>query len=137
MVKILRIPKSANVLDSTCGMSRFFNFIPEETRLNGLDINWEAVEVSRKLFPDAFFNSRDVFRTQYYAHYNTIQYSIGNPPFNLRQRGYWNHPLASQSNEEDGGAGVLLSQNAYVYNNAHYLCEGGIAFFIVPATWLT
>ena len=137
MVKILRIPKSANVIDSTCGMSRFFNFIPNETRLNGLDVNWEAIEVSRKLFPDAFFNSRDVFRTQYYAHYNTIQYSIGNPPFNLRQRGYWNHPLASQSDQEDGGSGTLLSQNAYVYNNAHYLVEGGIAFFIVPATWLT
>ena len=137
MVKILRIPKSANVIDSTCGMSRFFNFIPNETRLNGLDVNWEAVEVSRKLFPDAFFNSRDVFRTQYYAHYNTIQYSIGNPPFNLRQKGYWNHPLASQSDQEDGGSGTLLSQNAYVYNNAHYLVEGGIAFFIVPATWLT
>lgn len=136
MVKILCIPKTAKVMDSTCGMGRFFNFIPNETRLCGFDTNYESLDAARKLFPEATIQNRDIFRTIFFNQFGAIQYSIGNPPFNLQQSGNWHHPLATQQDEEEGGNGILLSQNAYVYDNTHYLIEGGIAFFIVPTSWL-
>lgn len=136
MVKILKIPRTANVVDSTCGMARFFNYIPNEKRLFGFDVNYDSAMVAKKLFPECTANQRDIFYTGLRAQYGIMQYSIGNPPFNLSQPGNWAHPLASQNDEEEGGNGRLLSQNAYVFNNTGYLVPGGVAFFIVPATWL-
>lgn len=72
----------------------------------------------------------------FFNQWGAIQYSIGNPPFNLQQSGNWYHALATQSDEEEGGKGNLLSQNSYVYANSQYLVPGGVSFFIVPMTWL-
>lgn len=66
----------------------------------------------------------------------TVAYNIGNPPFNIAFKGMWHHPLATQADEEEGGEGILLSQNAYVFHTTQYLMPGGVSFFIVPHTWL-
>lgn len=66
----------------------------------------------------------------------TVAYNIGNPPFNIAFKGMWHHPLATQADEEQGGEGILLSQNAYVFHTTQYLMPGGVSFFIVPQTWL-
>lgn len=53
MVQLLRLPDSVKVMDATCGMGRFFNFIPNETRIYGLDNSWDNLKVVNKLYPDA------------------------------------------------------------------------------------
>lgn len=137
MVKLLQIPVSSNVIDFTAGMGRFFNFIPKERRLYSLDENYDSAKVVWKLFPEIFTGTRDVFNMNLYSHHNVMQYSIWNPPFNLTRRFMWHHPLATQTDQESGGNGLLLSQDAYIFNTWNYLVDGGIAFFIVPDTWLT
>lgn len=53
MVQLLRLPDSVKVIDITCGMGRFFNFIPNETRIYGCDNSWENLDVCKRLYPDA------------------------------------------------------------------------------------
>lgn len=53
MVQLLRLPDSVKVMDATCGMGRFFNFIPNETRIYGLDNSWENIDVCKRLYPEA------------------------------------------------------------------------------------
>lgn len=133
---MLRIPSTSNVIDMTCGMGRFFNFIPHEKRIYGYDKDYEALVAPCKLFKDANIDSRDIFSMSLYAQHSTMQYSLGNPPFNLKKGYNWYHPLATQKDEENGGGGLLLSQDSYIFNTWNYLIEGGIAFFIVPESWL-
>lgn len=137
MVKILRIPKTANVIDFTAGMGRFFNFIENEERIYGYDVSFDNTRIMNKLYPamkSAY--TRDVFKMNLYSDNGAMQYSIGNPPFNLVEYHMWHHPLATQIDEEDGGKGIVLSQNAYLHNTFNYLVPGGISFFIVPDSWL-
>lgn len=140
MVQLLRLPDSVKVMDTTCGMGRFFNFIPNETRIYGLDNSWENIDVCKRLYPEAAktlnFRHNDLSERAMWLHMGTVAYNIGNPPFNIAFKGMWHHPLATQADEEQGGEGILLSQNAYVFHTTQYLMPGGVSFFIVPQTWL-
>jgi len=140
MVKILQIPMSAKVMDPTAGVGRFFNFIPNELRLYGFDNDYEANHVRYTLFPGINENksvhwNRDIFDGPY--SWEGIQYVIGNPPFNLTRMYQFSHPLASQTDEEEGGKGILLSQNSFLFSTSKSLTPGGISFFIAPATYLS
>jgi len=42
----------------TCGMGRFFNYIPNEKRLYGLDVDEKALEIGKILFPEATIRLR-------------------------------------------------------------------------------
>ena len=140
MVQLLRLPDSVKVIDITCGMGRFFNFIPNETRIYGCDNSWENLDVCKRLYPDAGktgnFRHNDLSERAMWLHMATVAYNIGNPPFNIAFKGMWHHPLATQADEEQGGEGILLSQNAYMFHTTQYLMPGGVSFFIVPQTWL-
>lgn len=141
MVQLLQLPESVKVIDATMGMGRFFNFIPNESRIYGMDNSWENIDVCNRLYPDAAktlnFRNHDLRDRVMAMHIGTVAYNIGNPPFNIAFKGMWYHPLATQANEEEGGEGILLSQNAYVFHTTQYLMPGGVSFFIVPQTWLT
>lgn len=135
MMNLCAPRKESKIMDITCGMGRVFNFAPNENNCYGMDIDFSVCQVARKLFPQAFI-SQTSLDNERRTWFNMMDYSIGNPPFNITFAGHWNNPMASQTNEEDGGEGRILSQNMYLDKTNYYLRSGGISVFVVPATWL-
>lgn len=53
IAKCINPAKDALVADLTCGMGRFFNFLPTESNLYGCELDNKAYKVAKHLFPTA------------------------------------------------------------------------------------
>ncbi len=102
------------VLDMCCGMGNFFNFLPNPYNAYGFDIDPDAVNVARFLYPNAHISVADI-RT--YEKEERFDILIGNPPFNL---------------DFDG-----IPSQFYYCNKAYWMLNpAGLLLLIVPATFL-
>lgn len=135
MVHLVNPYTESRVIDINCGMWRVFNYIENESNCYWIELDSDCVSRARKLFPGACVMYSD-FRWPATRFRNSMDYSIGNPPFNLVFGWYYDHALASSTNEEDWGKGNILSQDLYVDQTNWYLREWGISIFVVPETWL-
>lgn len=139
IVKVLEVEKKARVADIACGMGRFFNWLPER-ECYGRDISIGADLVAAKCFPNAKVRtcgmqslgseSFDSLPNEF------MDYCVGNPPFNIQFENFHDHELATQTNAEESGKGIVLSQNMYLFITEQILKYGGTNALIVPATWL-
>lgn len=66
-----------------------------------MDIDEKAINIARKTFPDANFRERNMYRLMDWR-MGDFDYILGNPPFNITDNGHYDHPLASNADEEDG-----------------------------------
>lgn len=93
---------------------KFFNFLPNPYNAYGFDIDPDAVNVARFLYPNAHISVADI-RT--YETEERFDILIGNPPFNL---------------DFDG-----IPSQFYYCNKAYWMLNpAGLLLLIVPATFL-
>lgn len=102
IAKLISPNAESTILDMTCGTGRLLNFYPNQNRLIGHDIDSNALFVAKKLYPNADIRTRSLTEPMGYL-MNTIDYCIGNPPFNIVFNGYYSNPLSTDTEEEDGG----------------------------------
>ncbi len=119
LVEILGIEEHELVFDPSCGKGSFFNVIPFEERLYGVDIDADAVAVARYCFPHATVTQGDL-GTCVPPH--RMDVVIGNPPFNLRL-------------EFDDK--TMNSQDVFVRRANSWLKTGGLFAFVAPNTFLS
>jgi SAM-dependent methyltransferase len=124
IVEMLEIEPGKKVADICCGMGQFFNHL-KGCELHGIEIEDNAFQIDRKLYPHASIEHRDM---RYMRSIPPQDYIVGNPPFNLVWEDKTN-PLRSSADK-------VVSQDFYVYQCHTVLKEGGFLAFICPATWL-
>jgi len=106
------------VMDLTGGAGVFINSCPAEHNFYLNEIDTNAVNVSRFLYPDAKITQGDI--REYYPD-NKADIVVGNPPFNLD----WYY-----------GCNKYLSQLYYCIKAADVLNPGGLLALIVPSSFL-
>ena len=101
------------------GIGHFFNHLEGEARLYGNEIDSNAVDVAKFLYPEANISKGDM---AYYEPGIKFDWIIGNPPFNLRlfYRGR-----------------IMSSQMVFCTKAAEILKPGGILSFVVPVAFLS
>lgn len=114
IVKSLQPSEDLQIADLSCGSGNFFNYLPNERNLYGIELDPNAHAVAKKLYPKATIVMGDFTEVVPTSDFDMI---IGNPPFNLRT------PLG-------------LSQWAFVLQAKKYLKAGGLLCFICPKTFL-
>lgn len=77
IISSLKLSSRDLIADLTCGMGRFFNFVPVESNAYGCELDIRAYKVAHFLFPDANIECRDL-RT--YQPAVRFDYVVGNPP---------------------------------------------------------
>ncbi|MDR2982927.1 MAG: SAM-dependent methyltransferase, partial [Puniceicoccales bacterium] len=102
------------VADLTCGHGSFFNCLPNEKRLIGIELEENAWKVAKFLYPDAQIRHADIME---WVPSEAADIVIGNPPFGLR----W-----IMRGEE------MKSEYCYCVRAADVLVPGGILAVIVP-----
>ena len=80
LMACLDINKQELVTDLTCGIGNFFNFAPVEENIYGCEIDPKAYKVAHYLYPKANLERGDI---RNYESPMKMDYSVGNPPFNL------------------------------------------------------
>lgn len=118
--KCLNPSEDALVADLTCGMGRFFNFMPSETNLYGCELDSKAYKIAKHLFPSANITNTDIRSYQPSVRFD---YVVGNPPYNLN---WW---------IDDGKR--ILSQLYYCIKSWELLKPYGILAVIMPLSFLT
>ena len=114
MVEMANPQPTDMVLDICCGMGNFFNFLPNQHNAYGFDIDPNAIQVAKHLYPDANIQVANLCTHSFEERFDIV---IGNPPFNL---------------DFDG----VLSQ-FYYCNRAYWaLNPAGIFIMIVPQSFL-
>lgn len=106
------------VADLTCGMGNFFNFMPNETNIYGVEIDIKAYKVSKYLYPEANLAAEDI---RFYNPDVRFDIVFGNPPFNLKWK---------------VGKDEYLSQLYYCIKSYELLKPGGLMALIVPNSFL-
>lgn len=114
IIQALQPPSRFKIADITCGKGSFFNYLPQETDLFGNELDPDAFEVCRYLFPQVHLQNQDFLR---YSPGHVMDMIIGNPPFNIRT--------------EEGN-----SQFAFVKKARTLLNYGGLLAFIIPVSFL-
>jgi len=114
IVRTMRPPDHFKVADITCGKGSFFNFLPVESNIYGNELDVDAYEVCRFLFPNSHLTNKDFLFYQPGVHLDMI---LGNPPFNIHT--------------DDG-----TSQMAFLKKAQQLLNYGGLMAFIVPVSFL-
>lgn len=88
-----------------------------------MEEDWDARQIAYNAF-----NKATIWRQSFLDYMSFkregISYLIGNPPFNISFSRYYDHPLSTDSDEEDGGKGHLLSQNHFIKCCEYYLEAG-------------
>lgn len=84
MVELLAPTESEMVLDMCCGMGNFFNWLPNQHNAHGFDVDGNAVNVARYLYPDTDIQKVDIELYRPDVRFDCV---IGNPPFNLKFNG--------------------------------------------------
>ena len=118
LMACLNINKQELVTDLTCGMGNFFNFAPVEENIYGCEIDPKAYKVAHYLYPKANLERGDI---RNYESPMKMDYSVGNPPFNL---------AFNFQNES------ILSQLYFCQKSAQVLKPLGIMAIIVPMSFL-
>lgn len=118
LMACLDINKQELVTDLTCGMGNFFNFAPVEENIYGCEIDPKAYKVAHYLYPKANLERGDI---RNYESPMKMDYSVGNPPFNL---------AFNFQNES------ILSQLYFCQKSAQVLKPLGIMAIIVPMSFL-
>jgi len=103
------------VADLACGSGNFFNYLPNDCKVYGNELDSDAFTVCRFLYPDVELTQGDF--TQY-APQVRFDLVTGNPPFNL--------------DTDDG-----TSQYAYIRKAESLLQYGGLLAIIVPQAFLS
>ncbi|SMO91982.1 HsdM family class I SAM-dependent methyltransferase [Melghirimyces algeriensis] len=78
IVDALQIPKGSRVLEPSCGSGVFFEHIPDDCKITGLELDTTSAKVASMIYPDAEVitgNALEHKRRDYY------DFVIGNPPF--------------------------------------------------------
>lgn len=120
IAKCINPSKDALVADLTCGMGRFFNFLPTESNLYGCELDNKAYKVAKHLFPTANITNADI---RSYEPTVRFDYVVGNPPYNLN---WW---------VNDGKR--VVSQLFYCIKSAELLKPYGILAVITPQSFLS
>ena len=82
IVNLCEINKEVKVMDPNCGTGRFFNWLPEEMNVKGIEIDIDACLVARMAFSNATICSQSFLK--YQSHWrDDMSYIVGNPPFNI------------------------------------------------------
>ncbi|MDQ0107479.1 putative RNA methylase [Chitinophaga terrae (ex Kim and Jung 2007)] len=114
IVEALRPPAGYNVVDLTCGVGVFFNYMPEGCSLYGNELDHEAYTVCKFLYPHVTLTHGDMLDYDADVPFDLV---IGNPPFHLQTR--------------EG-----TSHMAYLKKSAQLLNPDGLIAVIVPASFL-
>lgn len=114
IIQSLRPPTTFIIADITCGKGSFFNHLPDEGHIYGNELDNDAFEVCKYLFPNAHLQNTDFL---YYDPGVKMDMIIGNPPFNLKT--------------EEG-----TSQFAFVKKSYQLLKYDGLLAFIAPLSFL-
>jgi predicted RNA methylase len=114
IVRAIRPPIHFRIADITCGIGNFYNHLPVESNVYGNELDPDAFEVCRYLFPEAHLENKD-FRQ--YEPGQRMDLILGNPPFNIQL--------------EEGS-----SQFLFVRKACELLTYGGLLAFIVPVSFL-
>ncbi|MDR2882901.1 MAG: N-6 DNA methylase [Alistipes sp.] len=114
MVELLAPESTEMILDMCCGMGNFFNWLPNRHNAYGFDVDGNAVNVARFLYPEANLQKCDIVQYRPEQRFDAV---IGNPPFNLKFDGE-------------------LSQFYYMTKAHEVLNPAGILMMIVPKTFL-
>jgi Type I restriction-modification system methyltransferase subunit len=122
---VLEITDTSSVCDPTCGHGAWFNHIPDGALMLGNEIDADAAEVAKFLYPTAMISTDDI-RTYTPA---PVTHILGNPPFGLR----WLAPGCPMANDK----GEARSEDVFLWFVANHLRMGGLAAVVVPSGWLT
>lgn len=118
LIDCLGIKENETVLDLTCGKGDLFNFLPNKNNIYGNELDINAYNVCRYLYPNANITHGDMRDYKPSMLFDVI---IGNPPFNL----------SMTYNKEK-----MLSQMVYIQKCTEILKTGGILALIVPKSFL-
>lgn len=118
IMRCLALDETDVVADLTCGMGGFFNFAPMEGNVYGCELDTKAYKVAKYLYPKANITNGDI---RSYAPGISMDYVVGNPPFNLR---WW----------VDGEQ--IHSQLYYCMKASEVLKPLGIMALVVPSSFL-
>jgi type I restriction-modification system DNA methylase subunit len=109
--------EEGRVLEPSCGSGAFFEQLPSNCEVFGIEYMQEAAAVARACYPQAQVVTGDALTQQWDEKFD---YVIGNPPFGLKVD--W----------EFGIKGNFTSEIAFIQNGLQNLKEGGILGMIIP-----
>lgn len=118
VVDCIRPDERHKVADLTCGKGSFFNYLPNEEKIYGCEIEPDSYTIASKLFDKANLTLGDVRSYNPGVFFHLV---IGNPPFHLN----WTYEGKKMS-----------SQTAYILKAAELLYPGGLLAIIVPDSFL-
>jgi len=118
VVDCVRPDNRHRVADLTCGKGSFFNYLPNEEKIYGCEIEPDSFAIAEHLFDKANLTLGDVRSYSPDVFFHLV---IGNPPYNLN----WTY-----------GGKRMNSQVAYILKAAELLYPAGLLAIIVPDTFL-
>ncbi|PAE18292.1 HsdM family class I SAM-dependent methyltransferase [Robertmurraya siralis] len=125
--------KKGNVLDTSCGSGRLFEYIPSncEVQKYGFEIDPESSKICKLLYPDVNIENCDAL-----AKINRISqkfnYVIANPPWGLQvnTENYNGYSLTNIPTKNNSTA-------LFIELGIHSLVDGGRGIFLVPKSLFT
>lgn len=125
VAKVLHIPEMARIFDPTCGTGRLFWGMPNPRMLHGIEIEADAYNIAKALFPTAQIIQDD---TMLHIHEGVMDYVIANPPFTL----YW--PDKNRLFQHAGYNNKIVSEMAVFESAVRSLKpQGGVVVIVMPS----
>lgn len=118
MVDCIKPSKFDLIADLTCGVGRFFNYLPVEENIYGCELDMKAYKVCKYLYPNANIIHEDIRFYNPDVKFDTI---FLNPPFNLK----FSTP-----------EGDILSQLYCCQKSAKLLKPAGLLMLVVPNSFV-
>lgn len=121
IVDVVDLKESETVIDPTCGIGVFCNFMPIEMNFSGIDICSKSIKVASHLYPQANWIEGSLIYQQPEESFDVV---LGNPPFHLK----W----------YDKDLGKNVSSESFFFKKcAELLKQGGVVAAIVPTSFLS